>query len=154
MYMASMKTKEKIGFKDLVTFAKAGWTPEETNALLDRLDAMGDPNDPPADDGDDEEGDDDDDNNDDSDDDVDDSDDNDSLDDDQNREDSNNESDDKDDVTKNLNKMKQLGLEMENERLKKELAKLKAKNRNKDVSGGTTKKSAQDSFTDALQSCF
>ena len=44
--MAGRKSKEKIGFKDLVTFAKAGWTPEETNALLDRLDAMGDPNDP------------------------------------------------------------------------------------------------------------
>ena len=44
--MASRKTKEKIGFKDLVTFAKAGWTPEETNAILDRLEAMGDPNDP------------------------------------------------------------------------------------------------------------
>lgn len=151
MYMASNKTKEKIGFKDLVTFAKAGWTPEETNALLDRLDAMGDPNDPPADD---EDGDDDDNNDNDSDDDVDDPDDDDTLDDDQGGEDSDDESEDTDDVTKNLNKMKQIGLEMENERLKKELAKLKAKNRNKDVSGGTTKKSAQESFTDALQSCF
>ena len=45
-YMAGKNSKTKIGFKDLVTFAKAGWTPEETNALLDRLDAMGDPNDP------------------------------------------------------------------------------------------------------------
>lgn len=150
--MASKKTKEKIGFKDLVTFAKAGWTPEETNALLDKLDAMGDPNDPPA--ADDEDGDDDDDNSDDPDNDNDDTDDNDSLDDDQDGKDTDNESEDSDDVAKNLNKMKQLGLEMENERLKKELAKLKAKNRNKDVSGGTDKKSAQESFTDALQSCF
>lgn len=154
MYMASKKTKEKIGFKDLVTFAKAGWTPEETNALLDRLDAMGDPNDINDDNVDDDIEDeiDDDLDNDPDDDDVD-PDDDDNVDDVEDRKDSDNESKDSNDVRKNLDRLKQVGLEVENERLKKELAKLKAKNRNKDVSGDT-KKSAQDSFTDALQSCF
>lgn len=151
--MASKKTREKVGFKDLVTFAKAGWTPEETNALLDRLETMGDPNDINDDADDDNEDESDDDIDNDLDDVDDDSDDNDNVDDDENREDSDNESKDNNDVRKNLDRLKQVGLEVENERLKKELAKLKAKNRNKDVSGNT-KKSAQDSFTDALQSCF
>lgn len=151
--MASKKTREKVGFKDLVTFAKAGWTPEETNALLDRLDEMGDPNDINDDADDDNEDESDDDNDNDIDDDIDDSDDNDDVDDDEDRKDSDNESKDSNDVRKNLDRLKLVGLEVENERLKKELAKLKAKNRNKDVSGDT-KKSAQDSFTDALQSCF
>lgn len=156
--MASKKTKEKVGFKDLVTFAKAGWTPEETNALLDRLEAMGDPLDNNNSD-DSDEGEDDDSN-----DDVDDSDDNNSDDDntnDNNSDDDSKEDDDEDDdedsddVQSNLDKIKNIGLEIENKRLKKELEKLKAKNRSKDVSGQSTdNKSAQEKFTDALQSCF
>ena len=151
--MASRKTKEKIGFKDLVTFAKAGWTPEETNAILDRLEAMGDPNDP--EDASDEDDGEDDDNDDDSDDDSDnDSDDDDSDDNDSDNDSEDNDEEDSDDVKTNLDKMKTLGLEVENRRLKKEIEKLKAKNRSKDVSGGNDKKSSQDTFTEALQSCF
>ena len=135
--MASKKTKEKIGFKDLVTFAKAGWTPEETNALLDRLEQIGDVNDPPeanGDDGDDSEADGDD-------------------------------GDDtlSDDIKSNLDKLKNLGndvkleevakLQAENDRLKKDLQKLQKKNRNSDFSGGE-QKSLEDSLIDAFQSCF
>ena len=126
--MAGKKTKEKIGFKDLVTFAKAGWTPEETNALLDRLESIGDPNEPDVDD-------------DPEDDDVDD----DAAD------------DDKDDDTADakLKKLEKTGNEIlknENERLKKELSKLKAKNRSKDVSGNNTK-SCEDKLIDIFQDC-
>lgn len=155
--MASKKTKEKIGFKDLVTFAKAGWTPEETNAILDRLEAMGDPldnNSDDSDEGDEDETDDDADDSDDDNSDDDDTDDN-NSDDDHKKDDDEDDDEDSDDVQKNLDKMKTLGLEVENKRLKKELEKLKAKNRSKDVSGKSTdNKSAQDKFTDALQSCF
>ena len=154
--MASRKTKEKIGFRDLVTFAKAGWTPEETNALLDRLDAMGDPNEPINDNGDDLD-DDTDDDNDFSDDDNDSDDD---LDDD--TDDPDNEDDKPSDKTsrepkENLDRMKILAydeLVKKNERLEKEIAKIRAKNRNADVSGNSTKKTQQESLIDALQSCF
>ena len=154
--MASRKTKEKIGFRDLVTFAKAGWTPEETNALLDRLDEMGDPNEPVNDNGDDLD-DDTDDDNDFSDDDNDGDDD---LDDDTN------DSDDQDDKSydktsreskENIDRLKILAydeLVKKNERLEKEIAKIRAKNRNADVSGNSTKKSQQESLIDAFQSCF
>ena len=133
--MASKKTKEKIGFRDLVTFAKSGWTPEETNALLDRLEQIGDVNNPPEDDdpGDDDPGDDDP---------------NDTL---------------SDDIKTNLEKLKNLGnevkleevakLQAENDRLKKDLQKLQKKNRNSDFSGGE-QKSLEDSLIDAFQSCF
>ena len=145
--MASKKTKEKIGFRDLVTFAKSGWTPEETNALLDRLEQMGDVNDPPEandDDGDDSEADGDD--GDDSE--ADDDDPEDTL---------------SDDIKSNLEKLKNLGnevkleevakLQAENDRLKKDLQKLQKKNRNSDFSGGE-QKSLEDSLIDAFQSCF
>ena len=150
--MAGKHSKEKIGFKDLVTFAKAGWTPEETNALLDRLDAMGDPNDPDMvpDEGDIDDVDDmvpDEDDIDDVDDDVDDVDDN---------------SDDKtdeisNDAKKNLDKMKDTSIQIlsnENERLKNELKKLRAKNRHADLSGQEDKKTNSESLIDAFQSCF
>lgn len=147
--MAGKKTKEKIGFKDLVTFAKAGWTPEETNALLDRLESIGDPNEPDvndsADDEDDDVADDDEDNEDD------DSADNDDLDEDDNED----KDDDKDETAANLDKLKKTGNEIlknENERLKKELSKLKAKNRSKDVSGNKTK-SCEDKLIDIFQDC-
>ena len=153
--MAGKNSKEKIGFKDLVTFAKAGWTPEETNALLDRLDAMGDPNDPDMAD----EGDIDDDGNDDS-----------SIDDDPDIDDdmgdeSDNETDEaassSDEASKgakkNLDKLKDTSIEVlsqENERLKKELKKLRAKNRQADLSGNDSKKTNSESLIDAFQSCF
>ena len=155
--MASKKTKEKIGFKDLVTFAKAGWTPEETNALLDRLEQIGDVNDPPeadGDDGDDSEADGDD--GDDSEADGDDGDDS---------EADGDDSEDtlSDDIKTNLDKLKNLGnevkleevakLQAENDRLKKDLQKLQKKNRNSDFSGGE-QKSLEDSLIDAFQSCF
>lgn len=154
--MASRKTKEKIGFRDLVTFAKAGWTPEETNTLLDRLDSMGDPNEPINDNGDDLD-DDTDDDNDFSDDDNDSDDD---LDDD--TDDPDNEDDKPSDKTsrepkENLDRMKILAydeLVKKNERLEKEIAKIRAKNRNADVSGNSNKKTQQESLIDALQSCF
>ena len=155
--MASKKTKEKIGFKDLVTFAKAGWTPDETNALLDRLEQIGDVNDPPeanGDDGDDSEADGDD--GDDSEADGDDGDDS---------EADGDDSEDtlSDDIKTNLDKLKNLGnevkleevakLQAENDRLKKDLQKLQKKNRNSDFSGGE-QKSLEDSLIDAFQSCF
>ena len=131
--MAGKKTKEKIGFKDLVTFAKSGWTPEETNALLDRLESIGDPNEPDVDD--DPEDDEDDDAADDEDDDA---------------------ADDKDDTADaKLKKLEKTGNEIlknENERLKKELSKLKAKNRSRDVSGNNTK-SCEDKLIDIFQDC-
>ena len=155
--MASKKTKEKIGFRDLVTFAKSGWTPEETNALLDRLEQMGDVNDPPEandDDGDDSEADGDD--GDDSEADGDDGDDSEADDDDP-------EDTLSDDIKSNLEKLKNLGnevkleevakLQAENDRLKKDLQKLQKKNRNSDFSGGE-QKSLEDSLIDAFQSCF
>lgn len=154
--MASRKTKEKIGFRDLVTFAKAGWTPEETNALLDRLDAMGDPNEPINDNEDDLDDDTDDDNDfsdvdNDGDDDLDDD-----------TDDPDNEDDKSSDKTsreskENLDRLKVLAydeLVKKNERLEKEIAKIRAKNRNADVSGNSNKKSQQESLIDAFQSCF
>ena len=154
--MASRKTKEKIGFRDLVTFAKSGWTPEKTNALLDRLDEMGDPNEPVNDNEDDLDDDTDDDNDfsdvdNDGDDDLDDV-----------TDDPDNEDDRPSDKTsreskENLDRMKVLAydeLVKKNERLEKEIAKIRAKNRNADVSGNSTKKTQQESLIDAFQSCF
>ena len=152
--MASKKTKEKIGFKDLVTFAKAGWTPDETNALLDRLEQIGDINDP--DESSDEDGED----NEESDEDGEESDE-DGEDDEESGEDS--DEPDQDDVHAKIKKLKKLGNEIkvekleelmvENERLKKDLQKLQKKNRNGDFSGGD-KKSLEDSLIDTIQSCF
>lgn len=154
--MAGRKSKEKIGFKDLVTFAKAGWTPEETNALLDRLDAMGDPNDPDMVSDEDDADDTDEDNNSidddiDGDDDVDD--------------DSDSETDEaasssdqtSEGTKKNLDRMKALAyddMKVENERLKNEIKKLRAKNRRADLSSQDNKKTNKESLIDAFQSCF
>ena len=154
--MAGRKSKEKIGFKDLVTFAKAGWTPEETNALLDRLDAMGDPNDPDMVSDEDDADDTDEDNNSIDDDiDVDDDVDNDS----DSETDEAASSSDKtsEGAKKNLDRMKDTSIEVlskENERLKNELKKLRAKNRRVDLSGQDDKKTNKESLIDAFQSCF
>lgn len=32
--------KEKIGFRDIITLAKSGWTPENVNSVLDRFEQM------------------------------------------------------------------------------------------------------------------
>lgn len=154
--MAGRKSKEKIGFKDLVTFVKAGWTPEETNALLDRLDTMGDPNDPDMVSDEDDVDDTDEDNNSidddiDGDDDVDD--------------DSDSETDEaasssdqtSEGAKKNLDRMKALAyddMKVENERLKNEIKKLRAKNRRADLSDQGDKKTNKESLIDAFQSCF
>ena len=154
--MAGRKSKEKIGFKDLVTFAKAGWTPEETNALLDILDDMGDPNDPYVVSDEDDADDTDEDNNSINDDiDVDDD-----VDDDSDSEtDEAASSSDKtsEGAKKNLDKMKALAyddMKVENERLKNEIKKLRAKNRHADLSGQDDKKTNKESLIDAFQSCF
>ena len=147
--MAARKVKEKIGLKDIVVMARAGWTPEETNALLDRLEQIGDVNDPPEapeDNGDEgepsEENDDEGDKNEPSEEDGDEG---------------------EPSVEDNLDKLKKIGEEVknenilelknENDRLKKELQNLQMKNRNEDFSGGS-KKSLEDSLIDAFQSCF
>ena len=44
--MAKKKVQQKLGIGDLVSLAKSGWTPNEVNALLDRMDEVGDINDP------------------------------------------------------------------------------------------------------------
>ena len=159
--MASKKTKEKIGFKDLVTFAKAGWTPDDTNALLDRLEQIGDINDP--DESSDEDGEDDADAGDASEDDEESDEDGDESDQDDASEDDDPEDDDPEDVHAKIKKLKKLGNEIkvekleelmvENERLKKDLQKLQKKNRNGDFSGGDNK-SLEDSLIDTFQSCF
>lgn len=153
--MAKKVTRQKVGFGDLVSLAKSGWTPEETNALLDRLDKMGDPNEPLLDDGDDDdETDISDDNLDISDDDDSDMDDN---SDDQDSEDDKSSDKDSKGVQKNLDRMKALAyddIKVENERLKKEITRLRSKNRNKDLSSEEDKKSNSESLIDALQSCF
>lgn len=155
--MAGKNSKEKIGFKDLVTFAKAGWTPEETNALLDRLDAMGDPNDPNMLSNEDDVDDADDDNSSiDDDPDIDDG-----VDDDSNDEiDEAAASSDKtfEGAKKNLDRLKDASIDVlskENERLRKELKTLRAKNRQADLSGNDDKKKTNsESLIDAFQSCF
>jgi hypothetical protein len=144
------QSKSKLGlFSDLVTLASSGWTPEETGKILDRLEAMGDVNAPlpetitklPEDDDIDLE---------DSGDDAtinlsDDTDDVDSDDVDDN---------DTADIAENLDKMKTIGLEVENRRLKKEIEKMQQINRAKDISGAANEKSLEDSLIDAFQSCF
>lgn len=155
--MAGKKTKEKIGFKDLVTFAKAGWTPEETNALLDRLDTMGDPNDPDMVSDEDFEDDVIDEDNTSIDDDIDDDDDVDDGSDSETDESASSPDKASEGAKKNLDRMKDTSIEVlskENERLKNELKKLRAKNRRVDLSGGNDKKTNSESLIDAFQSCF
>ena len=121
------KRAEKVGFKDIVTLAKSGWTPDEVNELLDRMEAMGDLNAPPTPDNTDDDLDDVDEDNeepggDDNPEEEDDEDDQDDLD------------DENEDIDENLTKLKKTALEVENERLKKDIKKLQAINKNKDVS--------------------
>lgn len=145
--MASRKTKEKIGFKDIVTLAKSGWTPDEVNSLLDRMEEVGDINSPnPADD----EGDEDeidgpaDEDQDESDEDEGDTD-----------EDNNASSDKKTgkpNTSQDENKLDLL--ESENTRLKKQLEKLQKKNRAADVSGVGDTKPIEEQLIDSINEIF
>lgn len=147
------KTQEKVGLKDIVAFARAGWTPGDVNAILDRMDEIGDINDP--DDINDPEGDDTDDETTDEGNtstDIDDSGEGES---DEDEEDDATDNDDQEDTSsqkKDTNKS--TVLEAENTRLKKELAKLQAKNRSKDVSGDKKKVPLEKSLIDTFQSLY
>ena len=153
------QTSTKLKITDIAAAWKAGWTPDDVNALLDRFEAMGDPNDPPSLDLDDLD--------DDADDLIDDvpSDDGDPDDtDDINDPDDGLPDDDPDkaDVRSNLDKLKTLGLEkqvsdleVKNTRLENEVKRLKAQNRNKDVSGATSDDiSPEQALINAFQSCY
>ena len=123
---------------DLFAAWRAGWSPADVNAVLDRLEKIGDPNDPPADDEDD---------------------DNDPIvppadDEDDDNDPNNPPADDKDDANATLDAMKHVALEVENQRLKAEIQKLQNLNKHKDVSGDNNQKSCEAALIDALQSCF
>ena len=149
----SQKQKEKVGLKDIVAFARAGWTPGDVNTILDRMDEIGDLNDP--EDNYDPEGDD-------ADDDTTDeentsNDTNASGEDESDEDEEDNDTDDADQkVTRSQKKdtNKSTLLESENTRLKKELAKLQAKNRSKDVSGDKAKVPLEKSLIDTFQSLY
>lgn len=149
------QTDSKLKLTDIAAAWKAGWTPDDVNALLDRFEAMGDPNDPPASDLNDDDLDDliDDVPSDENPDDPDDNDDPDDLPDDDS---------DKADVRTNLEKLKKTGLEIQvsdlevkNKRLENELKRLKAQNRNKDVSGAMSDDiTPEQALINAFQSCY
>ena len=152
--MAGRKSKQSgIGVKDIAAAWRAGWTPSDVNAILDRLESIGDPLDPPdepADNPADDPTDNPADNPDEPDDDLDDDLDNDP-------DDLDDESDKlKESIDEGLDLIKHTGLEIENARLKRELQKLQEQNRYKDVSGQTDKttKSPEQSLIDVFQSCF
>lgn len=154
--MAGKKTREKIGFKDLVTLAKSGWTPEETNALLDRLDSIGDPLETLKDEDDEDESD------------TDEEDETDADDEDDataGDETSDDTDSNEDTLDSNMQKFKKLSgdvkeenvemLQNENKRLKNELKRLQKVNKGKDISGNHNgDKSPEDSLIDVFQSCF
>lgn len=141
------KTQEKVGLKDIVAFARAGWTPGDVNAILDRMDEIGDINDPEDNETDndtteeenpssdiDPEGEDESD---------------------EDEEDDDTDNDDQEDTSsQKKDSNKSTVLEAENTRLKKELAKLQAKNRSKDVSGDKTKVPLEKSLIDTFQSLY
>ena len=145
--MASRKTKEKIGFKDIVTLAKSGWTPDEVNSLLDRMEEVGDINAPdPADD----EGDEDE---------IDDPEiedqeesDEDEGDTDEDTAASSNKKTGKPNTSQDENKLDLL--ESENTRLKKQLEILQKKNRAADVSGVGDTKPIEEQLIDTINEIF
>ena len=156
--MTGRKSKQSgIGIKDIVAAWRAGWTPSDVNEILDRLEAIGDPLDPP-----DEPADNLADNPADDSDDIDDNpaDDSDDIDDnpDDDLEDTEDDEGDKlkESIDEGLELIKHTGLEIENARLKRELQKLQQQNRYKDVSGeaGKVTKSPEQSLIDVFQSCF
>lgn len=151
--MAKKKVQSKLGITDIVAAWKAGWTPSEVNAFLDRLKDVGDINDPPEPEDEDDE-------------DVDDAldEENDEIDDpedeDQDESDEDEEDNVSDDDSKGASKGKKKDsdtislLEVENTRLKKQIAKLQAKNRNKDVSGKKEEKSMEQSLIDTFNELY
>ena len=153
--MAKKKVQSKLGITDIAAAWKAGWTPSEVNALLDRVDEMNDLNEADEDD-EDEDLEDEEDLDDEATDEDEDSDDEDL--------DESNEDEDSDDEdststkkarTKTQTKNSANSLEIENKRLKKQLEKLQAKNRFKDISkGGKPEKTIEKSLIDTVQSLF
>ena len=151
--MAKKKVQSKLGISDIAAAWKAGWTPSEVNALLDRLEDVGDINDPPEPEDEDDE-------------DVDDAldEENDEIDnpedEDQDESDEDEEDNDSDDDSKGASKGKKKAsdtislLEVENTRLKKQIAKLQAKNRNKDVSSKKEEKSMEQSLIDTFNELY
>lgn len=152
MAKEKVKKENKIKIGDIAAAWKAGWTPKEVNEILDRLDAMGDPNDP-------EEVDDEDEDLDDLEDDEDIEDD-DSENEDQDKSDEDEEVNDSDDDIKRTSTSKKKAsdsttlLEVENKRLKKQIEKLQAKNRAKDVSGKGNEKTMEQSLIDTFNELF
>ena len=143
----SKKVQEKVGLKDIVAFARAGWTPGDVNAILDRMDEIGDINAPEGDDADDDTT----------------EEENTSFDSDdsgENESDEDEEDDDADTSDKEITSSqkkdtnKSTLLEAENTRLKNEIAKLQAKNRSKDISGDTNKVPLEKSLIDTFQSLY
>lgn len=141
------KTQEKVGLMDIVAFARAGWTPGDVNAILDRMDEIGDINDPEDNEADDDTT----------------EEENTSTDIDPEGEDESDEDEEDDDLdtsdqentsSKKKDSNKSTLLESENTRLKKELAKLQAKNRSKDLSGGENKKPIDKALIDTFQSLY
>ncbi len=145
--MGRKKAEKALGIKDIVAFATSGWTPTEVNALLDRMDEIGDVNAPDVDN--DEENDEDTSAEDAAEDFDDESED--ELDEDEDVED--------EDSSKEVQPKKKTSdslslLENENKRLKKQLEKLQIKNRSKDVSGANDEKPIEQSLIDTFQSLF
>ena len=148
------KVQEKVGLKDIVAFARAGWTPGDVNAIIDRMDEIGDINDPEenVDDPESDAADDDTTEEKNTSTDIDDSG-KDEPDEDE-EEDDVDTSDQKDTSNQKKGTNKYALLEAENTRLKNELAKLQAKNRSKDVSGDKNKKPLEKSLIDTFQSLY
>ena len=141
------KTQEKVGLKDIVAFAKAGWTPGDVNAILDRMDEIGDINDPEDNEADDDTTEEENPSND-----IDDSGEG-EPDEDEEADDSDND-DQEDTSSQKKDTNKSTLLEAENTRLKNEIAKLQAKNRSKDVSGDKNKVPLEKSLIDTFQSLY
>lgn len=141
------KVQEKVGLKDIVAFARAGWTPGDVNAILDRMDEIGDINDPE-----DNEADDDTTEEETTSTDVDDS--GEGEPDEDEEDDDSDTSDQEDTSSQKKDTNKSTLLEAENTRLKNEIAKLQAKNRSKDVSGDKKKVPLEKSLIDTFQSLY
>lgn len=147
--MGRKKAEKALGIKDIVAFATSGWTPTEVNALLDRMDEIGDVNAPDNVGDEDEENDEDFESEDPGEDTSDESED----------ESDEDENDEDEDSSKEVQPKKKTSdslslLENENKRLKKQLEKLQIKNRSKDVSGGKDEKPIEQSLIDTFQSLF
>lgn len=141
------KVQEKVGLKDIVAFARAGWTPGDVNAILDRMDEIGDINAPEGDDADDDTTEEENTSTD-----IDDS--GEGEPDEDEEDDDMDTSDQKDTSSKKKDTNKSTLLEAENTRLKNEIAKLQAKNRSKDVSGDKNKIPLEKSLIDTFQSLY